>query len=114
MLKTAEELLADVARGVYECTRYEAEQSYLEEQNAENRRNSHPGHGLRRVHNACPESHSYLARRANVEVYLATEKAVVDLDSDTADMSAIHRAVENAGYQVARRYTNSRRRIPGQ
>jgi P-type Cu+ transporter len=37
----------------------------------------------------------------NVEVYLATEKAVVDLDSDTADMNAIHRAVENAGYQVA-------------
>ena len=28
MLKTAEELLADVARGVYECTRYDAEQPY--------------------------------------------------------------------------------------
>jgi ArsR family transcriptional regulator, cadmium/lead-responsive transcriptional repressor len=26
MLKTAEELLGDVARGVYECTRYEVEQ----------------------------------------------------------------------------------------
>jgi P-type Cu+ transporter len=36
----------------------------------------------------------------NVEVFLATEKAVVDLDSDTAEMSAIYRAVENAGYQV--------------
>jgi ArsR family transcriptional regulator, cadmium/lead-responsive transcriptional repressor len=28
MLKSAEELLADVALGVYECTRYEAEQAY--------------------------------------------------------------------------------------
>jgi ArsR family transcriptional regulator, cadmium/lead-responsive transcriptional repressor len=28
MLKTAEELLADVARGVYECTRYETERPY--------------------------------------------------------------------------------------
>ncbi len=37
----------------------------------------------------------------NVEVYLATEKAVVNLDPDVADMNEIHRAVENAGYQVA-------------
>lgn len=36
MLKMAEELLADVARGVYECTRYDEGTSILEEKNAEN------------------------------------------------------------------------------
>jgi P-type Cu+ transporter len=35
-----------------------------------------------------------------VEVYLATEKAVIELDADGADLHAIQRAVENAGYQV--------------
>jgi P-type Cu+ transporter len=37
----------------------------------------------------------------SVEVYLATEKAVIELDPEAADLSTIQRAVENAGYQVA-------------
>lgn len=36
----------------------------------------------------------------SVEVFLATEKAVVRLDADQVDLPAIRKAVESAGYQV--------------
>jgi P-type Cu+ transporter len=43
---------------------------------------------------------------SKVEVYLASEKAVVEFDTDGADLHAIQRAVENAGYQVGGAYAD--------
>ncbi|HEY5571957.1 MAG TPA: heavy metal-associated domain-containing protein, partial [Anaerolineales bacterium] len=41
----------------------------------------------------------------SAQVYLATEKAVVDLDPAQVDLSAIRRAVAGAGYQVPNEFT---------
>jgi len=38
----------------------------------------------------------------SAEVFLAAEKAVVHIDPDAVDLKTIHRAIEEAGYQVGR------------
>ena len=48
----------------------------------------------------------------SAQVYLATEKAVVDLDPTRVDLSAIRRAVAGAGYQVPDEFTAARTTTP--
>ena len=90
LLRLAHELLADVAKGVYDCTRYDAMRSH---------------HG--KIANAlkfpvkgmdCAECTQHvqhaLAKLPGVEsvnVLLTSEKAIVQLDPDKVDMSAIRR-----------------------